>query len=651
MTTSYPNLFRPITLAGVEVPNRIVFTAHGTKLSNQLPTAELSAYHESRAAGGAGLIVLEAAGVHPSGDFEDMITAYSRDSVPGYRHIAESCHRHNCPVVGQLFHPGRESRGRTDGVRRVAWAPSVIPGDRHHVLPKAMPVSLINEVVEGHAQAAGNLNDAGLDGIEILASHGYLLAQFLSPRINVREDGYGGDLDRRLRMVVEIIDAIRRRIGQRKILGIRLSAEARVEDGADGGEMTRICEALEAHGGLDYFSFVVGSTTSLGGSVHVVPPMEWDVAYVREAVGSLKESLQLPVMMTGRINQPQVAEQIIADGAADFCGMTRALIADPLMPEKARAGAQDTIRACIGCNQACVGHTALGYSVSCIQHPESGRELHFGRLELTARPRQVLVAGGGPAGLKAAAVAAARGHNVTLYERERRVGGQVLLAEKLPSRAEFGGLITNLVRECELAQVSVVTGVEVTPEIIDKQTPDVVILAVGSQPYVPVLADSDGAHIVSALDVIRGEANVGSSVVIADWRNDWVGLGVAEMLALAGCRVRLCVNGTHAGETLHMYVRDSLVARVHRLGVEITPYGQLFGVVEDTVYFQHSVSGEPMTFEETDTLVTTQGHYADEALETALDSFGGDLHVIGDCLSARTAEEAIYDAVKVARAI
>jgi 2,4-dienoyl-CoA reductase-like NADH-dependent reductase (Old Yellow Enzyme family) len=126
-----------MTLAGVEVPNRIVFTAHGTKLSHRLPTAELAAYHESRAAGGAGLIVLEAAGVHPTGDFEDMITAYSKDSVPGYRHIAESCHRHNCPVVGQLFHPGRESRGRTDGVRRVAWAPSAIPGDRHHVIPKS----------------------------------------------------------------------------------------------------------------------------------------------------------------------------------------------------------------------------------------------------------------------------------------------------------------------------------------------------------------------------------------------------------------------------------------------------------------------------------------------------------------------------------
>ena len=651
MSAPFPNLFQPMTLASVELPNRIVFTAHYTKLASQLPTPALAAYHESRAAGGAGLVVVEAAGVHPSGDFEDMIAAYSRESVPGYRQIGESCHRHNCPVLGQIFHPGREARGRSDGVRRVAWAPSAVPGNRHHVVPKAMPAALIAEVVEGHATAAGNLHDAGLDGVEILASHGYLLAQFLSPRINLRTDDYGGDLAHRLRVVFEIIDAIRHRIGHRKVLGIRLSAEARVQDGADVEEMAEICRTLERHGGLDYFSFVIGSTTSLGGSVHVVPPMEWDAAYVRDAVGSMKHSLKLPVMMTGRINQPQVAEQIIAEGSADLCGMTRALIADPQMPTKARNGATDSIRACIGCNQACVGHTALGYSVSCIQHPESGRELTLCQLGPAARPRRVLVAGGGPAGLKAAAVAAQRGHEVSLYERERRLGGQVLLAQLLPSRAEFGGLITNLLRECEVAGVDLHTGTEVTSELIEEKSPHAVVLAVGSKPFMPAFPGADEAHVVTALDVLSGKANVGSSVVIADWRNDWIGLGVAEMLALSGCRVRLCVNGTHAGETLHMYVRDSLIARVHRLGVEITPYGELYGADEDTVYFQHSVSGEPMTFEQTDTLVLTQGHYANETLEDELSAFDGELHVVGDCLSARTAEEAIYDATLAARAI
>ena len=645
----FPTLFSPFRLGGIEVSNRIVFTAHHTHLSGDVPSDDLVAYYESRAAGGAGLIVVEVAGVHSSARFSsDFIRADSDECIPGYRRIAQACHHHGCPVLGQLYHPGRETRGKVDGVTPVAWAPSALPGERHHVMPRAMSGRLIKEVVEGYGAAAARLTAAGLDGVEILASHGYLLSQFLSPRINQRLDEYGGTLQNRLRMIREIITCIRSYIGDR-VLGIRLSAEAMVPDGATGEEMLEVCQQLESDRDLTYFSFVLGSASTLGGSTHIVPPMEMPSAYAMPAITKLSSALSLPVIVTGRINQPQTAERILCAKEADLCGMTRALIADPDMPAKAISGASDKIRVCIACNQACTGHGLLGFPISCIQYPESGRERTLGVKTRAKNRRRVVIAGGGPAGLKAGAVAAERGHAVTLYEKTRRVGGQALLAQLLPSRLEFGGLIDNLHRECLQAGVEVVTGTEVTPELVAAERPDALVIATGATPYVPDLPGADEAHVVTAWQVLSGAVNVGASVVIADWRPDWIGLGVAERRAAAGSRVRLCVNGTHAGETLQQYVRDALVARIHRLGVEVTPYARLVGVDPDTVYFQHTASDDPILLEKVDTLVLAMGHQSDTQLEIALKSYAGELQVIGDCLAPRTAEEAVYEGLKIGR--
>ena len=282
------------------------------------------------------------------------------------------------------------------------------------------------------------------------------------------------------------------------------------------------------------------------------------------------------MFVAGRFNQPQNAERMLGAGDADMCAMTRALICDPEMPSKTESGRLDDVRACIGCNQACIGHILLGYPVSCIQHPETGRELQYGTREPAREPRKILVAGGGPAGMKVAAVAAERGHQVTLYERSPQLGGQTLLAQLLPRRAEFGGIVTNLAREVELAGVEVVKNTAVTRELVDVQIPDAVVLATGASPYRPPIEGAEEAHVVDAWQVIRGEANVGSSVVIADWRCDWVGMGLAEKLARDGCRVRLCVNGNFAGQMIQQYVRDTWLGALHELGIEVIPMARLF---------------------------------------------------------------------------
>ncbi len=334
-----------------------------------------------------------------------------------------------------------------------------------------------------------------------------------------------------------------------------------------------------------------------------------------------------------------------------MCGMTRAMICDPEMANKARSGRNDDIRACIACNQACIGHMMVGFPISCIQHPETGRERIYGKRKPAARARKILVAGGGPAGMKAAAVAAERGHQVKLFEREARLGGQAQLAALLPGRTEFGGIITNLTREMELAGVEVRTNTEVTRALIDAEKPDAVIVATGALPMPIELEGAEDAHVVEAWQVITDQANVGQKVVIADWRCDWIGMGLAEKLTRAGCHVRLAVQGYMPGQTIEAIVRDRWAGELHKLGVEVIPYARVFGADQDSVYLQHVSSGEPIICNEVDTLVTALGHEPATELEEALEDWPGDKFFAGDCLSPRTAEEAVLEGLQAGVAV
>ena len=413
MSEQFQTLFSPIELGTAEARNRIVFTAHHTHLSGEVPSERLAAYYESRAKGGAGLIIVEVAGIHPSAQFAShMIMATDDACIPGYRQIAERCHRHGCTVFGQLFHPGRETRGKIDGITPVAWAPSALPGERHHVMPRPMPRRMIKEIVTGHAEAAERLRGAGLDGIEILASHGYLLSQFLSPRINQRSDEYGGSFDNRLRVVREILDAIREKIGD-LTLGIRLSAAALTPEGASDSEMMQVCKVLDTDGVVDYFS-LVPRLVFYPGRLHPHRATDGTCAGFMwcPSTSQVKSQVSKPVIVTGRINQPQMAEQILTAGQGGFVWHDRRAHRRSFDAEKAKASRLDDIRACIGCNQACSGHGLHGFPISCIQYPESGREIEFPGRSTARQARRIMVVGGGPAGLKAAAVAAERGHEV-----------------------------------------------------------------------------------------------------------------------------------------------------------------------------------------------------------------------------------------------
>jgi 2,4-dienoyl-CoA reductase-like NADH-dependent reductase (Old Yellow Enzyme family) len=650
--TQFAHLFQPLRIRGCTLKNRIMSTGHDTTLPvDGTVNAALVAYQEARARGGVGLIVLQVSGVHETARYTNHVLMATDDAaIAGYRAVAEAVHRFGTVLFGQLFHPGREIAEADGGLLSVAYAPSSVPNERFRVMPRPLKQAMIQAIVQGYGDAARRMQSAGMDGVEIVASHGYLPAQFLNPRVNLRVDAYGGDADARLRFLREVIADIRAKVTEGFVVGLRISGSEADEQGLTEEETLDAVTRLDDS--IDYVHITLGTSASQGGAIHIAPPMSLKTAYVVPYAARIKRQARIPVFVTGRINQPQDAEAAIASNHADVCGMTRALICDPDMPNKAARGTAEDIRACIACNQACIGHFHKGYAISCIQNPVSGRELRFGTLPAAARRKKVMIVGGGPAGMKAAVIAAERGHHAALFEAQRRLGGQALLAQMLPGRAEFGGLITNLQRELELAEVQVHRGIRVDRARIMAEAPDVVLIATGAEPYEPEFPREGALQVLNAWQVLRGEGSpIGHSVVVIDWRADWIGIGIAEQLAQSGRSVRLAVSGTGAGESLPLYVRDDAAGSLHKLGVKVLPYMRLFGSDSDSVYLQHICSGEAVVIDKVDTLVLCTGHMPVDELADSIEDLDIDMHIIGDAASPRTAEEAIYEGLKVAAEI
>jgi 2,4-dienoyl-CoA reductase-like NADH-dependent reductase (Old Yellow Enzyme family)/thioredoxin reductase len=614
------HLLSPLALGPVELRNRVVSTAHQTTLvEDHLPTAGFVAYHEARAAGGTGLIVLEATAVHESGRLTaHTLAGYQDEIVGGYRRVADAVHRHDTRLFVQLFHGGRELIA--DPPRPAAVAPSAIPSQRYHVEPRALDADEVEEIVAGYARSASLAAEGGLDGIELSAAHNYLFAQFFTPELNLRRDEWAAGPQALLAAVRAV-----RAAAPGLTLGVRFSA-----DSAAAATVAR-----ELAGLVDYVSIALGDSSTYRGSTGIVPPPP--VAEGAIAAFAAPFRVGPPLIATSRIVHPAAADGLIADGVADAVGMTRALITDPDMPRKAAEGrAEDALR-CIGCN-TCIAHYHLGIPIACAQNPRTGRERHWTPVRAVRRQR-IAVVGGGPAGMMAAAEASAAGHDVVLYEREERLGGQVALAGVAPGQAE---LASALARNFDrlLDAVDVRLG-EIVEGPVDA---DAVVLATGARPFEPELALGE-VEMLQSWDVLGGSRPDGRAVVVADWGGDPSGLDTAELLAGEGFKVVLAVGSAALGETIHQYRRNLYAARLYRAGVTVVQHVELQGAGPGGLRFTNLFAPELESTLAADAVVLALGRVPARELAIAGAEEAGDRH------APRSLEEAILEGALAGRAV
>lgn len=659
--TPYPTLLSPVRCGPLRLAGRVVSTAHQTGLvDDHLPTADLVAYHEARAAGGAAAIFVEATAVHPTGLLTPhTLGGYLPEIVGGFERLAGAVHRHGTALFVQLFHGGREVFGGAP--RAPAVAPSAVPSARFHSEPRGLTQGEIDEIVEGYARAACHARDGGLDGVEISMAHGYLAAQFLNPATNHRDDGYNGDLAARMRFPIEVLEAVRSEVGREFAVGVRLSASDMDPEGLEPGDASQIERRLRASGLVDFVSLALGHSASYRGSTWIAPPPPAPEAAIaghlppsadardssagNGSPGVARARDGVCVIATTRIADLALAERILASGRADAVGMTRALIADPDLVRKAISRRHDEVVECIGCNQSCIGHYHAGLPIGCAVNPRTGRERHIRTPSRAAR--RVLVIGAGPAGIAAAVQAARAGDDVTLIERENDVGGQLRLAGRAPAHAEMWRRFRRCaVRDLERAGVAPLFGAEADQPTIDAH--EHVIVATGARPYVPVVAPAAPVRVMDAWEAIAHPGTVDGPVLVADWGGEWSGLDAAEVLATSGAEVSLACAATYPGETLHQYQRNAYLARLDDAGVLIRHHLEL-ALVAGELVLRHVFSGRIEPLGDARTLVLAQGRRPDAAVWSVVDGRPGAVR-IGDALGARSLEEAILEGFLAGRA-
>jgi len=652
MSDQLKHLLSPIKLRNTLVRNRMVLAAHQTNFAeDNLPSERHLSYYARRAQGGVGLIVIEQQVVHPSDyPYQMAIFGFDERVVPWYHRIAAAVKGHGAHLLAQLNHNGQQSSSNLS--QGSVWAPSPFPDVISREVPKQMEVEDIQEVVEGFARVARHAREGGLDGVEVNIAERSLIRQFLSPLTNHRSDHYGGSLDNRIRFCNEVIDAVREAIGHDLILGIRLCGDELAPWAGLTPEHSReIASRLAATGKIDYIGVSPGSIYSL----HMAwPSMHVPADYALPLAAGVKEVVGVPVIATGRIYDPLQAEEILEKGWADMLELTRALIADADFANKACQGNIGDIRPCVYCNQDCVVSSPLNPPLRCIYNPEVGceGELGEGTIQPARRKRQVLLIGGGVAGLEAARVAALRGHHVVLYEKEGELGGQVAIASRGPGRAEFGKIARYLADQVERLGVEIKIGVEVSAELIKELRPDAVVVATGSRSRTLKIPGAEQRNVVDIRDVLRGKAEVGKRVVVIDETGSYAAASVAELLADQGRQVEMVTEDMFVSTELAQTLDLGLwYQRAFSKGITFSPQTMVREISGDTVVAADVFSQEERRIEGVDTVVLALYGEPNQELYFALKEHEVEVYRVGDCIAPRGVSQAVLDGNRVGRAL
>lgn len=541
----YDNLFTPLQVGPVTIPNRIVRAAHSTGLVGD----PLIDYHLARARGGVGMSTLEATSVHEKAP--TLLSLASDDILPFYEKLSSRVRPYGMRLMAQAYHPG----AATLAPGKAIWSVSTTPNPLINVVPLAMTKGMIDDVVESFAAAAKRIRDGGLDGIDIHASSGYLIHEFLSPALNRREDEYGGSPENRLRFLREIIAAIRAEVGEDIAVGVRLPNDDYTPGGLDAEQNALIAEAIDPV--VDYISLHMGSYWRFHKLIGLA---DEPLGNEMQANDVITPVVSKPTMVVGRIMTLDHASALVANGQADMVSMVRALIADPDLVNKARRLEEHRIRPCIGTNMGCVGRLMSGGVISCVVNMAAGAEstVPFEPEDGAGEIKSVLVVGGGVAGLEAARTAALKGHTVSLHEASSRLGGQVALAAAAPYRGDLAVFTDWLETEVDLLGVDVRLNSLVDLDTVRELAPDVVICATGSTPR------DDGFQISNPAQPIPGWD-------MPHVYNSWEIFGVGRRPDLKGPVVIFDDLGTFdaisvADELLRQGLEITLVSRFEGLG-------------------------------------------------------------------------------------
>jgi thioredoxin reductase len=519
-----------------------------------------------------------------------------------------------------------------------------------------LSVTEIHQMVEDYAAACRRLKACGLDGADLAFYADQLPDQFWSPAINLRPDRYGGSLENRVRFSLEILEAVRGAVGRDFIVGARVSGDDTLPEGLQPDELLEIITRLDGTGWLDYFTVTGGTVSTFRARGYNNPSAYYGLGTFVHLAARVKAAVRTPVIVTGRIVTPAQAEEVLASGAADLVGMTRALIADPELPRKAREGHLDDIRVCMGSAEGCIDRLYFGLPIGCVQNPVIGREREWGPVIPTDTPRKVLVVGGGPAGMEAARVLTERGHRVTLLERAGELGGALRVAARAPGWEAYASAVDWLARQLARLKVEVRLDVAATATAVLAERPDAVVVATGADPRRPRLPGVEGSHVVTAAEVLGGAAPVRGRCVILDETSYTPGPKVADALSQAGYSVEIVTRQYSLGEDIGTTLRAKLLERLLRQGVTITVLAAPVAIGADHVRVRHMLTDAEWAIP-ADTVVLASGGQARDQLyhEIATLTMGQEkvpaLHLIGDAYAPRNLLLAMLDAARVGRSI
>lgn len=639
------HLFEPVRIGPLTAKNRLLMSAMSINFGvdeNCCVTDQLIQYFVERAKGGIGMMLVGGGSIHPGGqELPDLPQMFNDRCIPSLKKMVDAVKPHG-PLFGvQLMHGGRQSYLPQKVAPSAIPAPAVVKGE-----VRALEINEIKELVSCFGDAALRCQTAGFDFIEIHGAHGYLINQFLAPNSNIRTDAYGGSFENRTRFLLEIIADIQEKTGQGFPIGIRINGNDYIENGWTLDDMVRLAPALEKTGivYLHISGGVYGSTQL------TIPSMYTPHGCFVHLAEAVKKVVDLPVVTVGRIKDPVHADQVIKEGKADIVALGRSVLADPYYPIKAQMGELDKIRPCIGCCLGCIHAVLAKEPGSCVVNPNVGRE--YQQVAPPVEPKKVLVAGGGPAGMAAARQFAVYGHRVVLCEKGSRLGGLLAMGAMAPGRNELGDILDYFERELEANQVDVKLNAELSQGLINSVKPDVVILATGSMPKMPVIKGlfTTKMNLVTNVDVFEATASE-----MNDWQHVLVlgggmtGLVTADFIAEKGKTVvvlnRQKSFATEMSSNDRYYLREQL--KYHQ--VKLYKNAAIKAVTDDGVVFRSDT--ETISLDGFDTIVISEQHEPIRAARKLDRKNSAEFHLIGDAKSPRHLMYCISEAQELAQTI